>query len=134
MSIFLHTQLFKTPFRLILATKSSLQHIQKSSISKSGYRLDTSSISSHLVGKPSESTGFSIARRLKVSKKDSYVTSYLSLFVRRQRFLANRIGNNTEALKRTKFDKSGVKRLIGLAKPERYKLAGICSSFFIKFY
>lgn len=62
-------------------------------------------------------------------KKDSFVSSHLCLFIRRQRFLANRskINNQHEKIK-VPLNKSSIKRLLKLAKPERYKIAGKCQS------
>lgn len=60
-------------------------------------------------------------------KKDSFVSSHLSLFIRRQRYMVRSKGGanaqQTERLK-GKIDKAGVRRLISLAKPERAKIAG----------
>ena len=61
------------------------------------------------------------------NKSDSILSTYASLFVRRNRFSANstRRGGkiNEQDLKKVKVDINGVRRLLSLAKPEKYKLA-----------
>lgn len=60
------------------------------------------------------------------SKKESLISSHLSLFIRRQRILANssKKALQNEKLKGTKVNASGIRRLLSLAKPEKYKIAG----------
>lgn len=59
------------------------------------------------------------------SNKDSFLTTTLSLFVRRQRTNVAQSGKKAaETVKAQKLDKNGLMRLIKLAKPEKYKLAG----------
>lgn len=64
--------------------------------------------------------------KTKKSTSESLLSSHLSLFIRRQRNITqNNHGKEIKAtLKGVKIDKNGVKRLLGLAKPERFKIAG----------
>lgn len=58
----------------------------------------------------------------------SIVSSYLSLFVRRNKLLARSAKKDAKKAElnavKPKIDKSSVMRLVMLAKPERWKLAG----------
>ena len=61
--------------------------------------------------------------------QDSTISSHLSLFVRRNRFLKNsaKRGEAKGADKpKAKIQASEIRRLLGLAKEERYKIAGEC--------
>ena len=58
--------------------------------------------------------------------KDSLISSHLSLFLRRNRFFSNK---NTAKSKgpeniKIKVKSNELKRLLSLAKPDRYKIAG----------
>nr|QUF59445.1 ATP-binding cassette transporter Abcb10 [Brachionus angularis] len=51
------------------------------------------------------------------------ISSYLSIFRRQARFFSKTKKPHDETLKNTKINASGIRRLLGLAKPEKYKLA-----------
>lgn len=80
------------------------------------------------------SSNSNFTRSLNGLKKDSIVSSHLCLFIRRQRFLANRSKsiNQNEKLK-VPINKSSIKRLLKLAKPERYKIAGKSQSNLVRY-
>ena len=62
--------------------------------------------------------------RSNLKNKESIFSSYLTLFVRRSRLAAKDVGKKSgPELKKVKIDKSSIRRLLSLAKPEKYKIA-----------
>ncbi len=56
-------------------------------------------------------------------KNDSILSSYASLFIRRSRLDAKDALKSHPELEKVKVNTSGIRRLISLAKPEKYKIA-----------
>ena len=56
-------------------------------------------------------------------KNDSILSSYASLFIRRSRLDAKDALKSHPELAKVKVNTSGIRRLISLAKPEKYKIA-----------
>jgi ATP-binding cassette subfamily B (MDR/TAP) protein 10 len=59
----------------------------------------------------------------KNEKNDSILSSYLSLFIRRSRIDAKDALKSHPELEKVKINPNGIRRLISLAKPEKYKIA-----------
>lgn len=59
----------------------------------------------------------------KNDKSDSTLSSYLSLFIRRSRIDAKDALKSHPEIEKVKINRNGIRRLISLAKPERYKIA-----------
>lgn len=61
----------------------------------------------------------------KDSNQNSFFTTHMSIFLRRNRMFSRSNKNNLskEELKKIKVNKSEIKRLLSLAKPEKYRLS-----------
>ncbi len=60
----------------------------------------------------------------KENASDSFISSHFSLFLRRNRFFNRKTAPKDAQKIKTKIKVSEIKRLLSLAKPDRFKLAG----------